>query len=102
LEERLVSLRDHAEIARILREYPQRELIRRRGLDSFTDPGCVRVLVRDVVSWRRPWEGGRSPVGVLVGQDAVGELAELDQFVVVQPGEESMLEAPVVGLLRLP
>jgi hypothetical protein len=54
------------------------------------------------VSWRRPWEEGRSPVGVLVGQDAVGELAELDQFVVVQPGEESLLQASVVGLLRLP
>jgi len=27
-----------------------RELIRRRGLDPFTDPGPVRVLVRDVVA----------------------------------------------------
>ncbi|GAB3350006.1 CpaF family protein [Modestobacter lapidis] len=27
-----------------------RELIRRRGLDPFTDPGTVRVLVRDVVA----------------------------------------------------
>ena len=27
-----------------------RELIRRRGLDPFADPGPVRVLVRDVVS----------------------------------------------------
>ena len=46
--------------------------------------------------------GRRSAVGVLVGQDAVGELAELDQFVVIQPGEKSLLKAPVVGLLRLP
>ena len=27
-----------------------RELIRRRGLDPFTDPAPVRVLVRDVVA----------------------------------------------------
>ena len=27
-----------------------RELIRRRGLDPFADPGPIRVLVRDVVS----------------------------------------------------
>ena len=27
-----------------------RELIRRRGLDPFTDPGPVRLLVRDVVA----------------------------------------------------
>jgi Flp pilus assembly CpaF family ATPase len=27
-----------------------RELIRRRGLDPFTDPGPVKVLVRDVVA----------------------------------------------------
>ena len=27
-----------------------RELIQRRGLDPFTDPGPVRVLVRDVVA----------------------------------------------------
>jgi pilus assembly protein CpaF len=27
-----------------------RELIRRRGLDPFTDPGAVRLLVRDVVA----------------------------------------------------
>src|SRR3954449_1742495 len=27
-----------------------RELIRRRGLDPFSDPGPVRVLVRDVVA----------------------------------------------------
>ncbi|MGY1618127.1 hypothetical protein ACI797_15415 [Geodermatophilus sp. SYSU D00691] len=27
-----------------------RQLIRRRGLDPFTDPGPVRVLVRDVVA----------------------------------------------------
>ncbi|HEY4603031.1 MAG TPA: hypothetical protein VIH08_01690, partial [Blastococcus sp.] len=27
-----------------------RELIRRRGLDPFTDPGPVRMLVRDVVA----------------------------------------------------
>src|SRR4051812_4215683 len=27
-----------------------RELIRRRGLDPFTDPGPVRFLVRDVVA----------------------------------------------------
>jgi pilus assembly protein CpaF len=27
-----------------------RELIRRRGLDPFTDPGPVRVLARDVVA----------------------------------------------------
>jgi pilus assembly protein CpaF len=27
-----------------------RELIRRRGLDPFIDPGPVRVLVRDVVA----------------------------------------------------
>jgi pilus assembly protein CpaF len=27
-----------------------RELMRRRGLDPFTDPGPVRVLVRDVVA----------------------------------------------------
>src|SRR4051794_39845647 len=27
-----------------------RELIRRRGLDPFTEPGPVRVLVRDVVA----------------------------------------------------
>src|SRR4028118_929901 len=31
-----------------------RELIRRRGLDPFTDPGPVRVLARDVVRDHSP------------------------------------------------
>jgi hypothetical protein len=37
-----------------------RELIRRRGLDPFTDPGPVRLLVRDVVA-------DFLPIGLLVG-----------------------------------
>jgi hypothetical protein len=35
-----------------------RELIRRRGLDPFTDPGPVRVLVRDVAADYRDLTAG--------------------------------------------
>ena len=42
-----------------------RELIRRRGLDPFTDPGPVRVLVRDVVAdySERSMSSSLPPVG---------------------------------------
>ncbi|MGR7025654.1 hypothetical protein [Geodermatophilus sp. URMC 62] len=42
-----------------------RELIRRRGLDPFTDPAPVRVLVRDVVAdySERSLTGALPPLG---------------------------------------
>jgi pilus assembly protein CpaF len=42
-----------------------RELIRRRGLDPFTDPGPVRLLVRDVVAdyFERSLTSALPPIG---------------------------------------
>ena len=42
-----------------------------------------------------------SPLGVLVGEETGCELAQVDELVVCEPGEQPLLQAPVVGPLRL-